>query len=149
MPILTSDDYPAILAALDTKLTSADVPDSLLDRIIYAPAADQDVIKRFEAAGSALDPEEEVEGDTANANRIKRAAIYFCAARLAPAAIRITSLSVNTRDMSFSRETLDPGARAAELRALAEAELADILEPDEETPNRPTMFRLAPGYRGR
>jgi hypothetical protein len=139
--ILATTDYPAVLAALDSKLTSGDVPDSMLDRVIYAPAARQDVIDRYPAAAS--------ETDTTKQARITRAAIYFCAARLAPAVIRITSLTVQTRDMAFSRQVFDPVKRAAELTQMAEEELSEVLEPAEETPNRPTMFTVARGYRGR
>jgi hypothetical protein len=139
--ILTSTEYPAILATLDTKLTDADIPDSLLDQTIYKAAAIQDVVDIYPAAAS--------ETVVANQVRITRAAIYFCAARLAPAAIRITSLNVSTRDMSFSRQVFDPVKRAAELRAMAQDELAEILTPSDETPSMPTMFTVARGYRGR
>ena len=139
--ILTSTEYPAVLAALDTKLTDAHIPDTLLDQTIYKDAAIQDVTDVYPAAAS--------ETDADNQTKITRAAIYFCAARLAPAAVRITSINVNTRDMSFSRKVFDPAERAAELRAMAQDELADILTPSDETPNMPTMFTVAPGYRGR
>lgn len=139
--ILDSTSYPAVRAALDTNLTAADIPDSLLAQTIYLDAAIADVIAHYPtAAANAV---------AAQQARITRAAIYFCAARLAPAAIRVTSLSVATRDLSYGRQTFDPEKRAAELRALAEGELAAIVEPDEETPNRPTMFATAHGYRGR
>jgi len=139
--ILTSAEYPAILAVLDSKLTNGDVPDSMLDRSIYAPAAIQDVLDRHPTAAA--------ETDTTKQARITRAAIYFCAARLAPAVVRITSLTVQTRDMAFSRQVFDPVKRAAELEQMAEEELAEVLTPAEETPNRPTMFTVARGYRGR
>jgi hypothetical protein len=139
--ILTTTDYPAVLAALDTKLTSGDIPDTMLDRTIYKAAAIQDVVGIYPTAASNAVAVEQV--------KITRAAIYFCAARLAPAAVRITSLNVSTRDMSYSRQTYDPAERAAELRALATAELADIVTPADETPNMPTMFALATGRRGK
>jgi len=139
--ILTSTEYPAVLAALDTKLTDADIPDSLLDQTIYKDAAIQDVVDIYPTAAS--------ETDTDNQTRITRAAIYFCAARLAPAAVRITSLNVTTRDMSFSRHVFDPAKRAAELVAMANDELAEILTPSDDTPYMPTMFTVAHGYRGR
>lgn len=145
--ILTTADYPAVLAALDTLLTSAQVPDSLLDLPIYSEAAIQDVYDAYSAAGSAANPANET--NAANQTRITRAAIYYCAARLAPAVVRITSLQITTRDGSYSRQVFDPAKRAAELQAMAAEELADILEPSEETPNRPTVFALARGYRGR
>jgi hypothetical protein len=139
------EDYPAVLAALDSRLTGGDgqgdVPDSLLDLPIYAPAAIQDVLDRYPTAASEL--------DVTKQQRITRAAIYFCAARLAPAVVRLTSLTVTTRDLAYSREVFDPEKRAAELRQMAEEELSEVLDPEEVTPNRPTMFTVARGYRGR
>jgi hypothetical protein len=139
--ILTTTDYPAVLAALDTKLTSSDIPDTMLDRTIYKAAAIQDVTDLYPTAASQSDATKQV--------KITRAAIFFCAARLAPAAVRITSLSITTRDQSYSRQTYDPAERAAELRAMAAAELADITDPAEETPTMPAMFALATGRRGK
>src|SRR5262245_32699571 len=126
--ILTSAEYPAILATLDTNLTGSNgkgqIPDSVLDQPIYAPAAIQDVLDRHPTAAS--------ETDETKQKRITRAAIYFCAARLAPAAVRITSLTVQTRDLAFSRQVFDPVKRAAELNQMAEEELSEVLEPAEE-----------------
>jgi hypothetical protein len=142
--ILTSAQYPEVLAALDSRLTGGsggDVPDSMLDRSIYSKAAIQDVLDRHSTAAA--------ETNETKQERITRAAVYFCAARLAPAVVRITSLTVQTRDASFSRQTFDPTKRAAELRQMAEEELAEVLTPSEETPHRPTMFTVARGYRGR
>lgn len=142
--ILTTAEYPAVLAALDSKLTGGegkgDIPDSILDQPIYAPVAIQDVLKRHPTAASETDPDRQA--------AVTRAAIYFCAARLAPAAVRITSLNIQTRDQSYTRQVYDPTKRAAELVQMAEDELAEILTPT-ETPARPRMFTVAPGYRGR
>ena len=140
MAILTSDDYPAIRAALDVSLDSSNLPDSLIALDIYSNHADQFVYER--------DPDADTRTGE-NANRIKRAAIYFCAALLAPVVVRITSLAVQTRDVSYSRPVFDPVERAAELRAMAEAEIDEILTPAEEAPGRPTMFDVASGTRGR
>lgn len=137
MAILTSDDYEAIRKALDTELTDKNLPNSIIGLDIYAGAADQDV----------LDVYPEAESDAANAARITRAAVLFCAARLAPAVVRLTSLTVSTRDLSYQRPAWDPEKRAAELRALAEEELAEILDTG-LAPTRPTLFGRAPGYRG-
>jgi hypothetical protein len=143
--ILTSAQYPEVLAALDSRLTGGnnqgDVPDSMLDRSIYSKAAIQDVLDRHPTAAA--------ETNETKQERITRAAVYFCAARLAPAVVRITSLTVQTRDLNFSRQTFDPTKRAAELRQMAEEELAEVLTPSEETPHRPRTFTVARGYRGR
>ncbi len=134
MAILTSADYPAIRAALDTSLTDKLLPDDTIAMDIYAPAADQDVLDR--------DPDAETRTGT-EAERVQRAAVYFCAARLAPAVIRITSLSVQTRDISYQRPQFEPEERAEALRALAEAELAAVLTPSTPAATRPTLFGRA------
>lgn len=138
--MLATTDYPAVREVLDTSLTASNLPDTTIERSIYKTAAIADVVAVYPTAVS--------ESDAAKQARLTRAAIYFCAARLAPAVVRLTSLNVNTRDMSYSRQTFDPTERAAELRALAQAEIAELVTPDEETPNMPTMFALARGTRG-
>lgn len=137
MAILTDADYPDIRAALDADLSDKDLFDATIALTIYAPAADQDVLAR--------DPDAETRTGEA-AQRIKRAAIYFCAARLAPAVVRLTSLSISTRDMSYQRATFDPVERAAQLRNLAEEELGQVLELD---PARPEFFSVGRGQRGK
>lgn len=140
MPILTQADYQAIRAALDTDLDSDSLPDATIALSVYQDAADQDVLD--------LDPDAETRTGSELA-RVKRAAILFCAARLAPAVVRITSMTVNTRDLSYQRPTFKPDERAAELRQLAQAELNEILEPTGLAPSRPTMFAVVSGTRGK
>lgn len=139
MSILSSTEYPAIRAALDTELDSNSLPDATIALNIYQAAADQDVIDR--------DPDAESRTGT-EAARILRAAIYFCAARLTSAVIRITSLSIQARDMNFSKQTFKPEEKAAELRKLAEIELGEVLTPTDTSPNMPIMFAVATGRRG-
>jgi hypothetical protein len=146
IPILSEAEYPAVRAAIDVSLTEAQLPNEIIGLSIYQDAAIRDVYNAYAAAGSSDDPADETDED--NIARITRAAVYYCAARLCPAVVRITSLNVTTRDLSYSRQTFDPEKRAAELVALAEAELAEILQPSEETPYRPTMFTTASGMRG-
>ncbi len=137
MAILTSVNYPDVRVALDADLADKDIPDATIALLIYAPAADQDVLER--------DPDAESRTGE-DANRVLRSAIYFCAARLAPVVVRLTSLSITTRDMSYQRATFDPEERAAQRRNMAEAELALVLETD---PARPEFFTVAQGQRGR
>lgn len=141
--ILATADYPAIRAAVDISLTTANLPDATIALDIYAGAAVRDVIDRYPGAAAVT--------VAATQLKITAAAVYFCAARLAIplTGVIVSSLSVSTRDQNWSRVAYNGEKRREDLLALVEAELADILEPDEETPNRPTMFRLAPGYRGR
>lgn len=137
MAILTTADYPAIRAALDVDLTETKLPNRIIDLPIYRDAADQDVI-------SILPDAETRTGEAAN--KVQRAAIFFCAARLAPVVVRLTSLTVQARDLSYSKPVFDPEKRAAELRQLAVEELADI---SSGSPTRPPFFSVATGTRGK
>jgi hypothetical protein len=137
MPILSNLDYPDVRAALDSDLSENDLPDTFINRKIFAPAAIQDVLDRDPDAATRT-------GD--DGDRVKRAAIYFCAARLAPTVVRLTSLNVQTRDMSYQKPVFDPDERAAQLRNMAEEELAGVLNID---PARPEFFSVARGTRGK
>jgi hypothetical protein len=129
--IILESHYPTIRAAIDLQIEEGDIPDSVIEMTIYKDAADQDVLDRV------TDPDETDE-------RIVRAAIYFCAARLCPVVIRLTTLNVQTRDMSYSRPAFDYQKRAAELIAMAEQELeeygVDII--------LPVQFTVVSGTRG-
>ena len=139
MAILSSADYPAIRAALDVSLTAQQLPDATIAQDIFEGAAEADVIKRVPTAESLTG------NDLA---RVKRAAVWLTAAYLAPSVVRLTSLSVQTRDLSYSRQTFDPDEKAAELRARAEREFGMLLAPAAVTPSRPTMFTTVGGRRG-
>ncbi len=140
MPILTTADYPAIRAALDTELNSQKLPDAIIAQDIFLGAAEAELLNRIPNAASMT-------GE--NLKRVKRALIWLTAAYLASSVVRITSMSIQTRDLSYSRQTFDPDEKAAELRSRAEAEIRMLIDPTDETPRRPTMFIAAPGYRGR
>lgn len=140
MPILTTVDYPAIRAALDSNLATTDLPNSMIAEPIFAPAAEAELLGRVPTAASMTGED---------AARVKRALIYLTAARLAPSVVRVTSLSVQTRDLSYSRQTFDPAKKAAELRAAAEAELGALLVVAATEIGGPfTAFTLARGNRG-
>lgn len=140
MAILTAADYPAIRAALDVELDAEALPDDMINMSIYRAAADQDVID--------LDPLAESRTDGTEVARVKRAAIYFCAARLAPVVPRIQRMTMGG-DTSFERSVFDPQQRAGELRAMARDEIDEILTPAEDAPRKPTFFSKASGRRGR
>ena len=140
MPILSNTDYPAIRAALDVGLNAQQLPDAIIAQDIFLGAAEAELVRRVpDAAGKTGD----------DLNRVKRAAVWLTAALLAHSVVRITSMSIQTRDLSYSRQTFDPDEKAAELRSRAEAEIAMLLTPTDATPARPTMFTLATGGRGR
>lgn len=138
--LITVNMYPDIRAALDVSLGEAELPNSIIAQRIYAGAARDEVLGRY--------PTAESETDSDIVERLKRAAIYLTAARLCPAVVRITSLTITKSDINYSKQTFDPEKRAAELRALAEQELAEVIEPSADTPQRPTFFSLATGRRG-
>lgn len=140
MAILSPADYPAIRAALDVSLNAQQLPDATIEQDIFVGAAEAELLKRVPDAASRT-------GD--DLKRVKRALVWLTAALLAPSVVRITSLSVQTRDLSYSRQTFDPDEKAAELRSRAESEIAMLLTPNEATPSRPTMFTVVAGYRGR
>jgi hypothetical protein len=74
MALLDSTDYPAIRAAVDPRLTTADLPDATIALSIYLAAGEAEVL--------ALDPGAESRAGDALA-RAQRAAIYLVAERLA------------------------------------------------------------------
>lgn len=140
MAILTSADWPAVRAALDTELDTNSLTDAVIALNIYSGAADQDVL--------ALDPDAESRiGE--DGNRITRAAIFFCAARLAPVVLRILNLSALTRDLRFSKPTFDPEERAKELRGMAVEEINEILTPGGLATSMPRQFSAVSGIRGK
>lgn len=140
MAILSSTDYPAIRAALDVGLNVQQLPDAIIGEDIFVGAAEAELLRRVPDAASKT-------GD--DLKRVVRALVWLTAALLAPSVVRITSMSVQTRDLSYSRQTFDPEKKAAELRGRAEAEIVMLLTPSEATPSRPTIFTVAAGYRGR
>ncbi len=139
MAILTALDYPAVRAALDVQLNAQSLPDATIAQGIFVGAAEAEVLKRVPEAESKTGE------DLA---RVKRAAVWLTAAYLAHSVARITSLSVQTRDLSYSRQTFNPDEKAAELRARAEREFGMLLAPLAATPSRPTMFTTVGGRRG-
>lgn len=135
MALLTPADYPAIRAALDVSLTPAVLPDAVIEMPIFLGAAEMEVAARDPAAGTR-------EGDALQ--RLKNAVIYFAAANLAP----VVPIYLRERLLSYEyqRPAVDWNARAADLRAQAEAELVAVL--GSQTVERPTFFALASGRRG-
>lgn len=131
--------YPAIRAALDVSLDKNTLPDTVIDEDIYIGAAWDEVIERYPTADS--------ESDEAAITRLRRAAVYFAAARLAPVVVRITSMSMSVQGVNYSKPVFDPTRRAEELRALADAELDALITPG--TLSRPRMFTVASGTRGK
>jgi len=116
MPLLTAADYPAIRAALDISLTSAELPDLIIGLDMYVGAAQRAIRARDPIAESRT-------GD--DLARVRLAAMLWCAALLVPALPQIASETHG--DDTYRRQTSDPLAVALELRGRAEAELAAVL----------------------
>ena len=138
MPLISSADFQEVRELIDISLDALALPDAVVGRDAYAGAAMRDVLSRDPLAESRTG---------ADGARVRLAAIYLTAARLCPA---VPALSRETHgETTYQRVAFDPAKRAEELRSLAESELSAVLEPDDPTPYRPTMFRLASGRRGR
>ena len=138
MAILGIDDYSEIRAAILSDLEEHDLPDSLVGLDIYVGRAEAEIVERDPDAASRTG---------ADGNRVRRATIYLAAALLCPAIERKTRVQIQTRDVSYSRASFDARVRAAELRGMADDELAQVLTGS--SPTRPTMFARAPGTRGK
>lgn len=140
MAILDQGDYEAVRKAIDAKLEEPSMPGSAIEMPIFKGKAIQMVLDK--------DPDAETRTGT-DKDRIKRAAIFYCAALLCPTAIRLTTLSVQTGDMNYSRPAFDADKRAKQLFAMGDAEIDAVLTPTEAAPKRPTIFAKASGRRGR
>ena len=139
MAILTTADYPAIRAALDVDLNATTLPDATIGQSIFVGAAEAELLRRVPDAA-------DLTGD--DLARVKRALVWLTAAYLAHSVVRVTSLTVQTRDLSYSRPTFNPDEKATELRSRAEVEIGMLVAPTQVAPGRPTMFTLAAGRRG-
>lgn len=143
MAILQAADYPAIRAALDVDLNAQALPDAVISQDIFLGAAEAELLERVPDAADKT-------GD--DLKRVKRALVWLTAAYLAHSVVRITSMNIQTRDMSYSRQAFDPDEKQAELRRRAEVEIGALLEQsgsDVTSYDTPTFFAVARGYRGR
>ncbi len=143
MALLTSSDYPEIRALIDAQLTANDLRDSVIGADVHLGQSEREIVARVSNAQALVDAEGQ-DGD-----RVKYAAKCLTAASLVPVAVRLTSLTVQARDMAYSRQAFDPVKRAAELRAMAEATIDQLLaDSDRKVVSPPSMFRRAAAGRG-
>lgn len=129
MALLTIDDHPAIRAAIDVAVTPRDLPDDTIAEEIFREAA-------------SLAVEEQVP-DWATltgvlAARVRKAAIYTCAALLCEITPIYTTESVGR--WSGTRAALDPAARAQRLRTMAQTEIDAIMFPGKGYPTLPLII---------
>jgi hypothetical protein len=139
LQILTADAPDAIRAALDLSIDSNTIPDTVIYSMPYGPAAEAEVLDReAQVFPTPIDPVKQA------AHR-EQAAIFLTAARLAHALPMLMEQTLG--DSSYRRNPIDTKRRNAELRTLAEIELAAYLSPTGHVP----VFRnfwLGKGRRG-
>lgn len=138
MSLLSAADFPSIRASLDSGLTATDLPDATIALDVFQGAG--------EAALLAADPEAATRSGSALA-AAKRAAILFTAALLAPTVALVTQEQLP--DYSYQRQVATWQQRAGDLRARANAEIDGYLSVGRVDAERPVMFALALGNRGR
>lgn len=136
-PLLSSQDWPAVRAALDVTLDANALPDATIELDIYSGRAMREVSARVDGA-AALTGSDEL--------KVVAAAVFLTAANLAPALPALTR--GKAQYLEWQRKEMDWHKRAADLRAMAESEISDLLEPATAVSFRPTMFARAKGRRG-
>ncbi len=137
-PLLLPTDFEAVRKAIDTSLTGTELPDSTVALPVYQARAEADVLQQDPQAATRT-------GDAAQ--RVRRAAILYCAARLCPAVPQVVQETFGRGDHGYRLREWDPLLRAAQLRAEADAELAAYLEADGQLAI-PTLFSVVGGRRG-
>lgn len=134
MALITSDDFPAVRAAINVTLDEVGLPDAVIALPIYLGAADTDV--------KARDPlwATRTAGDL---RHLKNATIYFTAARLVLSLPRINSETFGQR-YQFRVDQLSPTEQAASLQAFGDMEIEAVINPgSDELVEKPVMFTLA------
>lgn len=139
MALLQANSFAEIRAAIDLSLDAAALPDDIIALDLFAGGAEAEIVARDPLATTYT-------VDDAAYTRVLRALHYLTAARLCPALPAITSEKLGAD--SYNRTAFDAGKRAAELRGLANQELAAYLEADGLTVPL-FAFGTVPGYRGR
>lgn len=139
-PILTTADYDAVRAAIDTQLTDSDLPESVISLDIYQGHAEswaaQVDVGWSDRAGNQL-------------KALQRGTIYKLASLLVRA-LPILSQENFGNGEGFTRQKVDVAQRAAMLESLAYEQLNSYLalELNSTVRTMPTSFRLAHGNRG-
>lgn len=133
-PFVSVFDYPSVRRAIDAALTADDLSDDLIGDPIYLHGAAEDVLAVDPLAATRSGEDE---------TRIKRAAILFLAARIAPVVARVKQERYT--DFAVQYDMIDVNERARQLRAEALAVLDGLASVE-----RPVMrhFALARGRRG-
>ncbi len=140
-PALSHED---IRKAIDYRLTESDLPSGIIALGVYSGKAWDDVLLRDPLADTYLE-------GSANARRVKRAAEFLVAARLAEGwqgAAQSERWTASGATYEVKGASWDARGRAAILRGWADEEFAAYLEEDGSL-DFPIGFSLAHGCRGR
>lgn len=140
MPLVNPEDYGEIRAAIDFSLDPVSLEDRIIGMSIYLGSAINDVVLRDPIALTRSDPTEQ--------QHLKNAAILFTAAYLVVAMPRLTKETYGQK-YGYERSAVDPSALATSLWARGEAEIDAVLNPGVGDEERPTMFAVGHGRRGR
>lgn len=141
MSILTPSDYDEIRAVITTDLKASELNDEVIALDAYQGAAEREVVSIDSSALTRTDADEVA--------LVRSAAVYLTAARLCPAVSRIISIQVNSGSQNYLKSPFNPEKRAAELRQMAHEQLQELFTATTPTIQRPTMFGLAQGRRGK
>ena len=136
---LTDSDYPEIRAAIQMGLGSSKVTDGIIAMSIYQGDAEDEVKRRVPNWATKL-----------GEDRIRRAAIFLTAARIAPRMTEIIQADAINEAASWRKNATDWGAVAADLQKRADDLIAAVIAEDVTTePRTFTFFTVASGTRGK
>lgn len=136
---LTNLDYPEVRAAIQMGLGSSKVTDDVIAMSIFQGDAEDEVKRRIPTWETKL-------GD----DRIRRAAIFLTAARIAPRMTEIIQADAINEAASWRKNATDWGAVAADLQKRADDLIGQVIAEDVTTTPRPfTFFTVASGTRGK
>lgn len=142
MPFLTNAEYPAVRAAIDISLDPTNLPDDVIALPVYAGEAEQWVLAMNPLAGTYTT-------GSAEYLRMQVAAIYACAALVAPSVPVITGETFG-QDHRYTRKDVDMAALAEKLWERARSAINAVIgvtEADSRPPRR-FIFTRASGRRG-
>lgn len=124
MPLITTVEYPAIRAALDTSFSADELPDSLIELDQFVGRAEREVVRRYPTALSEADDDVLV--------HLRLAVINFAASFIAPSLPDYTERRTDDRWVQErARDWLTVADRLYGL-AVGEIELAEGEESDEQ-----------------
>lgn len=146
--LIGTEHCPNIRALIDISLSEGALPDSTIKLDLYSGRAEDWVLEQD--ANALLYLPGAAQENATKAKRVQRAAQLYCAALLCPVIPNITRDDFEGNE-GYTRKPMDYDARAQQLMAEANEEMLKLTEttPLDVTAVMPTMFTVAPGYRGR